>query len=81
MKTTVDIPETLLSEAQKLAREQKTTLKTLIQEGLREAIANRRRARPFKLRDASFGPGKVDPTLKDRKWEDIVHLVYEGRGG
>ena len=34
--------------------------------------------KPFKLRDASFhGDGMV----KDFTWDEIMEIIYEGRGG
>jgi hypothetical protein len=81
MKTTVDIPESLLAEAQKVARQQKTTLKVLIQEGLHQAIARRKEAKPFKLRDASFKGTGMQPGMECATWDEMLALIYEGRGG
>lgn len=39
MKTTVDIPDALAEEARKLASREGTTLKVLIEQGLRKVIA------------------------------------------
>jgi len=55
MKTTLDIPDSLLCEARKLAARDGTTLPELVEEGLRKVIAAKRRKLPFRLRKASFG--------------------------
>jgi predicted nucleic acid-binding protein len=55
MKTTLDIPDPLLREARKIAARERTTLRALVEQGLRKVIAERKATRPFRLRDASFG--------------------------
>ena len=47
MKTTVDVADELLIEIQRIAREQKRTVKSLIEEGLRDVIASHQQAGPF----------------------------------
>jgi hypothetical protein len=83
MKTTIDIPDSLLAEAQALARREGTTLKALTQEGLRKVIAEKKsRKEPFKLRDASVGGKGLRPEFQDPNgWDRIRALIYEGRGG
>ena len=81
MKTTIHIPDNLLEEARKLARRDRTTLKALVEQGLRHVIAERRRRGHFRLRDASFKGEGLNPQLAGVSWEQIHSLVYEGRGG
>ena len=51
MKTTIEIADALLKEAQKVAARENTTLRALVEEGLRQALEGRRRKRrPFKLK-------------------------------
>lgn len=81
MKTTIDIPDALLAEAQELARREKTTLKALTQEGLRKVIAEKKaKKKPFKLRDVSFGGDGLTEEFKNASWEQIRDAIYEGRG-
>ena len=81
MKTTIDIADPLLREAQKIAARERTTLRALVEQGLRKIIAERKTARPFRLRKVTFkGPGLV-PELRGADWEKIRDLAYEGRGG
>ncbi len=54
MKTTVEIPDTILEEAKKVAARQRMTLRALIIEGLRRIIAERKRPGEFRLRKANF---------------------------
>jgi mRNA-degrading endonuclease RelE of RelBE toxin-antitoxin system len=81
MKTTVQIPDSLFEEARKLAHRERTTLKALIQDGLRRVIAERKRRNRFKLRKATFKGSGLQPHLAGASWEKIRELSYEGRGG
>ena len=83
MKTTVHIPDSLFNEARKVAREEKMTLKALVEEGLRKVVSERRGAKPegFKLRKATFKGQGLQPHLAGVTWDQILDLGYEGRGG
>ena len=82
MKTTVQIPDSLLAEAKKLARQRKTTLKALIEEGLRRLISERKSKRgQFRLRDAGFKGKGLQPEFEGASWEKIRDAIYQGRGG
>jgi hypothetical protein len=81
MKTTVQIPDSLLEEAHKLAAKEKTTLKALVEEGLRLILAKRRRSAAFQLRKASFKGMGLQHDVAGAAWEQIREKIYEGRGG
>jgi cobalamin biosynthesis Mg chelatase CobN len=82
MKTTVEISTPLLNEAKAVATREKTTLRALVEEGLRESVARRkRRARRFRLRDGSFRGTGVQEGIDLSDWEQTRALAYEGRGG
>jgi CRISPR/Cas system-associated protein Csm6 len=81
MKTTVEIPETLLEEARKLASQEGTTLRALVEEGLRRIIAERRHAGTFRLRKATFKGTGLQSGVAGAPWELIRDMAYEGRGG
>jgi CRISPR/Cas system-associated protein Csm6 len=81
MKTTVEIPDTLLEEARKLAARQETTLRVLIIEGLRRIIAERKRTGTFRLRKATFRGTGLQPDVAGAGWERIRDMAYEERGG
>lgn len=80
MKTTVEIPDALLRAARKVAAEEDTTVRALIEEGLRRALEQRQAGSRFRLRDASFGEGGLHPDIREGSWERIRDLIYEGRG-
>ena len=81
MKTTVHIADALLREAQRVAARDGTTLKALIDEGLRKVVTERSGAKPFKLRDGSFKGEGLQDDLKNATWNEILERSYEGRGG
>ncbi len=81
MKTTIELADALLEEARKVARREGTTVRALVEQGLRQAIAQRKRAASFRLRDASFGSGGLRPELEGAPWDRLRELAYEGRGG
>jgi len=81
MKTTIQIPDSLLKEARKLATEEHTTLKALMEEGLRRIISEHRRRGAFKLRKSTFRGSGLQPHLEGATWERIRDISYEGRGG
>lgn len=81
MKTTIDIPDALLAEAQDLARREGTTLAALVQEELRKVIAEKKAEKePFKLRDVSFGGDGLTEELRNASWEQNRDAIFEGRG-
>ncbi len=80
MKTTIQIPDSLLKEVRKLANGEKTTLKCLMEEGLRRIVSERKRRGKFKLRKATFRGKGLQPPLEGGTWGRIRDLSYEGRG-
>jgi hypothetical protein len=80
MKTTLEISDAVLEEAKRVAAEEGTTLRALVEEGLRRALHEHRLARSFQLRRASVGGRGLQPGIRDGSWEQIRDLAYEGRG-
>jgi hypothetical protein len=80
MKTTVELPDSLLRDAKKVALKERVTVKALMEEGLRFVIARHQRRDAFALRRASFrGDGLVaGQSLQD--WATVRDLVYAERG-
>jgi predicted transcriptional regulator len=81
MKTTVQISDALLADVQKIAAKRKTTLKALVDEGLRLVVDHDRSAKTqIKMRDVSVGkPGDPWP-LEGKSWEEVRDIIYEDRG-
>jgi hypothetical protein len=81
MKTTLDIPDPLLREARKMAQREQTTLRALVERGLRHVLTEKRRRTAFRLRKASFKGRGLHPDMKEAGWESVRALAYGDRGG
>jgi hypothetical protein len=79
-KTTIELPDGLLRDAKKVALAQRTSVKALIEQGLRAVVRERLRRRRFTLRRASFkGDGLVaGRSLQD--WAAMRDEIYAERG-
>jgi hypothetical protein len=83
MKTTIQIADNLFRQARLVARQERTTLRALVEEGLRRVISERRgrRSQRFRLRKATFKGRGLQPHLAGATWDQILDISYEGRGG
>ncbi len=81
MKTTVEITDDLLAQAKALAAKNRTTLRNVIEEGLRQVLKNECTSKDFELRDARVDGNGLQPEFQDGSWEKIRAAIYEGRGG
>jgi hypothetical protein len=81
MKMTVEIADSLLEEARKVAARDGTSLRILIEEGLRRVVAQRKRGRTFRLRKATFKGNGLQPGVAAATWDRIREMADEGRGG
>jgi hypothetical protein len=79
MKTTVEISAALLDNARKAAGRRGTTLRALIEEGLRQVLKTSARRPTFTLSDASFKGEGIDPAFGD-DWDRVRDAIYKGRG-
>jgi Arc/MetJ family transcription regulator len=81
-KTTIDIPEPLLTEAKEIAAREGTTLRALVEAGLRTVVDRRGRGKEerFELRDASVDGNGLQPEFRDVGWERLRDAAYDGRG-
>jgi hypothetical protein len=77
MKTTVDIATPILREAQRVAARDGTTLRSLVEEGLRRVLAEKKKRKsPFRLRLATFGGHGLRPEFRDASWDEIRDMSY-----
>jgi hypothetical protein len=79
MKTTIDISDPILREARKLATREGTTLRALVEEGLRRVITEKKRKRSFRLHLVTSGGARSPPGVAGRKLgRDTRPLLREG---
>ncbi|KUH99162.1 hypothetical protein AU188_10805 [Mycobacterium sp. IS-3022] len=76
MKTTVNLPDELLREAQDLARREGTTLRALIETGLRDVIKRQPAGASFVLADASVSGRGLQPEFRNASWDKVRDSVY-----
>jgi len=82
MKTTLEISDPLLDQVRRIAARDGETLRSLVEQGLRKVVAERSaKAKPFKLKDCSFGTPGSGSAYEAMSWEEKRALIYEGRGG
>jgi Arc/MetJ family transcription regulator len=81
MKTTVEVTDSLLAQARRVAGDEGTTVRALIEEGLRRVLeARRKKTSTFKLRLVTFRGDGLLPGVAEGGWERIRDVSYEGRG-
>ena len=81
MKTTIEISNALLADARKLAARERTTVRALVEQGLRQILSERKSRGVFKLRKATFQGQGLQSEFAGTTWERIREAAYEGRGG
>jgi len=81
MKTTIEISDSLLDEAKKLAAKEGTTVRAYVEQGLRRIVAERKSHSVFRLRKATFKGNGLQAGAQDATWERIRETIYQGRGG
>jgi hypothetical protein len=81
MKTTVEIPDALLQEARNVAAREGTTVRAMVEQGLRQVLSHRKKARAFRLRKATFKGTGLQQEVSGASWERIREMAYEERGG
>ena len=81
MKTTIEISDSLLEAAKRLAAKEGTTVRAYVEQGLRRILAERKSPGQFRLRKTTFKGKGLQPGMQDETWERIRETIYQGRGG
>ncbi|HEX7671015.1 MAG TPA: hypothetical protein VF395_15575 [Polyangiaceae bacterium] len=76
MKTTIEISDSIFEHAKAVAAREGTTVRALVEDGLRQVLKSRRVAAKFRLRDASVDGNGLQPEFKDASWERIRGAIY-----
>jgi hypothetical protein len=77
MKTTLEISTPLLRRAKKVAAQEGTTLRALVEEGLAQSLAARRKP-PAKVPPlVTFRGTGMNPEFAGGGWEKIRDALYE----
>lgn len=81
MKTTIELPDELLDRARHLARQEGTTLRAVLEEGLHRALRARqpgRRSEPFRIQP--FDGDGLTPEFESAGWARIRDEIHRDRG-
>jgi Bacterial antitoxin of type II TA system, VapB len=76
MKTTLDISDPLLRDVRRIATREGTTLRALVEQGLRHVVEVKKRRAPFRLRQVTFRGRGLRPELREAGWERIRDRAY-----
>jgi len=79
MKTSIEITDVLLNQARQIAAREGTTVRALVEEGLRTVLARRSESAAFRLRDVSFKGDGLAPGV-DWSWDSVRDLIYGAPG-
>lgn len=80
MKTTIELPDTLIEQARRVAQREDTTLRALVEEGLQRSLEARRRAARRQLDFPSYGGDGLTDEFQDAPWSRIREEIYRGPG-
>ncbi len=80
MKTTIELPDDLLERSKEVARRQNSTLKALIEEGLRLALRARTRKRSVAFAVQPFAGDGLTPDFATVGWDKVRDEIYRDRG-
>jgi hypothetical protein len=80
MKTTIEIADDLFERAQRLARKEKMSFRSLTEQGLR-LVLKERQGKPKKLPPLVTVRGRgLTDEFKNAPWEKFRDEIYRGRG-
>ncbi len=80
MKTTVEVSDELLERAKETAHRDETTLRALVEEGLRTVLEQRKARQRYHWPDVAVDGQGLHPELADESWEQLASLIYADRG-
>ena len=81
MKTTIEIADDLFERVQSLARKEKTTFRSLTEQGLRIVLKEKKdKPAKWKWKLVTCKGGGLTDEFKDASWEKIRDEIYRGHG-
>ena len=80
MRTTIDIADELMRTAKKRAADENSTLRTVVENALRQYLAGPQPHKPFKLRLKPMPRSKMLVSEEVLASRDLLYEVMDGRG-
>jgi len=81
MKTTIELSDALAHEIKALAKRRSTTLRALVEQGIRQVLRDAQHADAFRLADKSVAGNGLQTEFRGQPWAAIRNSTYEERGG
>ena len=80
MKTTFDLPESLVREVKRIAKFRGTTARDIVQQALTKAVEESGQQEPFVLEDLSVnGWGRAESEFSEHSLHELILMSYEHR--
>lgn len=76
MKTTIELSDSLLEKAKRMARRQNRTLREIVEESLRKLLGAEPERGKFKLKTRTFKGRGMQRGLAEGDWQKIRDLIY-----
>jgi hypothetical protein len=80
MKTTIELPDTLIEQARRVAQREGATLRALVEEGLQRSLEARRQAARRQLDFPSYGGDGLTDEFQGAQWSRIRDEIYREHG-
>jgi hypothetical protein len=80
MKTTIELPDTLIEQARRVAQREGATLRALLEEGLQRSLEARRQAAPRQLDFPTYGGNGLTDEFQGAPWSRIRDEIYREHG-
>jgi hypothetical protein len=80
MKTTIELPDELVQQARRIARQEGASLRALVEEGLQRSLEARRQAARRQLDFPSYGGSGLTDEFQGAPWHQIRDEVYREHG-
>ena len=77
MKTTLEIHDELLRRAKQRAKKTGRTLRSVVEEGLREVLAKEPIKNTYRLPDMRVGDPNGENPLEKYTWAELRDIIYE----
>ena len=81
MKTSIELSNELVQEAQSFATKRQTTVDALTELGLNLVLNDLRQPDTHKMKDASVRGFGLQPGQENLSWPEIRAMIYECHGG
>ena len=78
MKTTIEINDALLGEAQARAAADRTTLRSLVETALRKELKQRESRQPYRMPSLGHNFGGLQPEFEGATFADLLEESYRG---